>query len=186
MIRQGRRFARWPLRWTGIPSIAVAIACSLLGASPPADAANSGFVHAQDARFVLNGSPFYFVGTNAFFLYVSTAGGDRSMTDQTMAMANQLGFSVLRTWAFNDGQLDSWPRQPSPGLYTEASFQALDYVLAQADAHGVRLILSLVNRNPEFGGMQQYVSWCAPGESILAFYSNAGCRQTYRDYVSYV
>jgi mannan endo-1,4-beta-mannosidase len=163
-----------------------AITGSVLGAPSTVQAANSGFVRTQGARFVLNGSPFYFVGTNAFFMMVMTASGSHAHTDQTLAMANQLGFSVLRTWAFYDGGGDGLALQPSPGVYNEAAFQALDYVLHQADQHGVRLILSLVNGPPEFGGMNQYVGWCAPGQSRLAFYTNGTCRQIYQDFVRHL
>jgi mannan endo-1,4-beta-mannosidase len=162
------------------------IAASLVGmiATPGlAAAGNVGFVQADGTRFALNSAPFYFVGTNAFWMYVSAAWGDRSMTDETMNMANQLGFTVLRTWAFYDGGTDGLALQPSAGVYSEANLQALDYVLDQADRHGVRLLLSLVNGPPDFGGMDQYVRWCAPGQSRLAFYTNATCRQIYQNYV---
>jgi hypothetical protein len=34
--------------------------------------------------------------------------------------------------------------------------------------------------------MAQYVAWCAPGQSLLAFYTQAPCRQLYQAYVTYV
>lgn len=37
--------------------------------------------------------------------------------------------------------------------------QALDFVVAEAGKHGVRLLLSLVNNLPEYGGKSRYVQW---------------------------
>src|SRR5262249_28111501 len=150
------------------------------------EAGNVGFVRSQAAQFTLGGVPFYFAGTNAYYLMVTAALGSTAQTTETMTLGNQLGFTVLRIWAFNDGGQDGPPLQSSPGVFNEAGFPALHYVLDQADHAGVRLILALVNGPVEYGGMQQYVQWCAPGEGRLAFYTNGTCRQMYRSYVSYV
>lgn len=37
--------------------------------------------------------------------------------------------------------------------------QALDFVVAEARKHGVRLLLTLVNNLPEYGGKSRYVQW---------------------------
>jgi mannan endo-1,4-beta-mannosidase len=169
--------------------VALALAgLAMVGPGPDAaEAANTGFVRAQGTQFTLNGAPFYFAGTNAYYLMVSAAWGSPGYTDDTLAMASQLGFTVLRAWAFYDGGTDGLALQPSPGVYNEASFRALDYVLDQADRHGVRLLLPLVNGHPaDYGGTAQYVKWCASGSSLLAFYQNASCRQMYKNYVAYV
>jgi endo-1,4-beta-mannosidase len=39
------------------------------------------------------------------------------------------------------------------------SLQALDFVVAEAGKHGVRLLLTLVNNLPEYGGKSRYVQW---------------------------
>src|SRR5262249_54447744 len=144
----------------------------LAAGAGPGEAANAGFVRAQGGQFVLNGASFRFVGTNAYYLPASAAWGNPSLTDQTLALANQVGFSVIRTFAFNDSPGDSVALQPAPGVFNEAAFRALDYVLFKADQAGVRLILPLVNRWSAYGGMPQYVQWCNPGASDDTFYSN--------------
>jgi mannan endo-1,4-beta-mannosidase len=171
----------------GMTVACLAITSALAAFDPDrAEGANTGFVRTQGTQFTLNGGPFYFTGTNAYYLMISAAWGATNYTDDTMTMANQLGFTVLRTWAFNDGATDGLALQPSPGVYNETNFRALDYVLDQADRHGVRLILALVNGPPDFGGVAQYVKWCAPGQTVLAFYNNASCRTLYQNYVRHV
>ena len=178
---------RWPesVRLT-VLALGLTVALLLALAPRPTEAANVGFVRAQGGQFVLDGAPFRFVGTNAYYLMVSAAWGDPSYTDQTMALATQLGFSVLRAWAFNDGSNNGPMLQPAPGVFDETAFRGLDYVLYKADQAGVRLILTLVNRWSDYGGMPKYVQWCSPGSPVDTFYSHPGCRQLYKNYVSYV
>ena len=38
-------------------------------------------------------------------------------------------------------------------------FQGLDFVVAEARKHGIRLILSLINNYDNLGGKAQYVNW---------------------------
>src|SRR2546429_9253430 len=74
---------------------AVAFGALLLAAAAPAQAANSGFVSASGGQFVLNGRPFYFVGSNAHYLVPPPTWGATNSTDETMTMAQSLGFTVL-------------------------------------------------------------------------------------------
>lgn len=157
---------------------------SWTGATEPG---NTGFVRTQGGRFVLNGAPFYFVGNNAYYLMSMTASGSRTTVEETMQAGNELNFTVLRTWAFADGTTYGPALQPSPRVYGETTFQALDYVLYRADQSGIRLILPLVNGHDQYGGVRQYVEWCAPsGSGRQAFFTLSGCRQIYKDYVAYV
>ena len=165
---------------------AVAFGALLLATAAPAQAANSGFVSASGGQFVLNGRPFYFVGSNAYYLVPAATWGATNYTDETMTMAQSLGFTVFRAWGFFDDPGQATALQSGPGVYNEASFRAMDYVLYKADQAGVRLIISLVNYWGDFGGMPQYVRWCSPGSSTDAFYSNASCRQLYKNYVSHL
>lgn len=104
-----------------------------------------------------------------------------------MAAAKALGFRILRTWGFKDGAPEGGASlQPRARTYDEEAFRAMDYVLYQADRAGVRLLISLVNNGPEYGGRPQNVEWCAPGQPLDAFYTEPACRQLDRDYVRHV
>ena len=168
------------------PAVALGALGLVTGFAGHADAANVGLVSARGGQFVLNGAPFRFVGTNAYFLTTATASGAAVDVDQMLAMANDLGFTVMRTSAFADGTSTGPALQPAPGVYSEEGFRALDYVLYKADLAGVRLILTLVNYWTPFGGMPQYVAWCAPGAPVDAFYTDPGCRDLYRRYVAHM
>lgn len=75
---------------------------------------------------------------------------------QVMDETRAAGLSVLRTWAFCDGS--EWNAlQPAPGEWDERVFAALDWVVAQAGARGLRLIFALTNYWAAYGGIKQYV-----------------------------
>jgi mannan endo-1,4-beta-mannosidase len=63
--------------------------------------------------------------------------------------------------------------------------QGLDYVVAMAPRYGIRLILTLTNFPPGYGGMEQYVHWFN-GSSILEFYTNPDIVAAFRQYVQTV
>ena len=60
-------------------------------------------------------------------------------------------------------------------------------MIYKAQSNGVRLLLSLVNNWKDFGGRAKYISWAqAAGENVTTdddFYTNAVCRQFYKDHV---
>lgn len=56
------------------------------------------------------------------------------------------------------------------------SFQGLDYVVATAGQHGMRVILTLTNYLPAYGGAQQWVNWYGGG-TITDFWQRSDIRQ---------
>ena len=56
--------------------------------------------------------------------------------------------------------------------------QGLDYVVTQAAAHGMRLVLTLTNYLAAYGGVQQYVNWYGGG-TITDFWQRSDIRQAW-------
>uniref|UniRef100_A0A0D3GFU3 mannan endo-1,4-beta-mannosidase n=1 Tax=Oryza barthii TaxID=65489 RepID=A0A0D3GFU3_9ORYZ len=78
--------------------------------------------------------------------------------------------------------------QISPGRFSEAVFQVLDYVIYEARRNHIRLILCLVNNLDNLGGKAQYVQWAqAAGANVTnstdSFYSHPTIKRYYKDYV---
>lgn len=119
------------------------------------------FVGRSGTALSVNGRAFRFLGGNAYFLGADAARGDTDAVRNVFAMARGLGMTVVRTWGFHDGadSLDTAVIQHGPGKFNERALRGLDYVLLQAQRHGIRLLLPLVNGWDDYGGMNQYVRW---------------------------
>ncbi|HEV8675082.1 MAG TPA: cellulase family glycosylhydrolase [Methylomirabilota bacterium] len=197
----GRALAHGPCRTVPLP-----VACS--GAI-----GNLAYVTAQGSGFVQGVSPFRFVGTNAYFIFDAASYGSDAHVWEMMHLANDLGFTVLRTWGFmnagvsgNDGTLNQRLLQPLPWVYNDGGahtnpwtgqeyqtvrdeFRHLDYVLATANTHQVKLILTLGNNWKEYGGIDQYLKWCPCGVSSpqpVHFYTHPDCIALYKGYITQV
>ncbi len=127
----------------------------------PGRAQISSFVHRSGASLQLDGRPFYFLGTNAYYLLEEQARGDTPLVRSLFATARGLGMNVVRTWAFFDSFDSTNPAviQFRPGVFNEHALRALDAVLYEAHQDGIRLLLPLVNNWDDYGGMNQYVRW---------------------------
>ncbi|KAI4314825.1 hypothetical protein L6164_027693 [Bauhinia variegata] len=120
--------------------------------------AGDGFVRTRGIHFLLNGSPYYTNGFNAYWLmYVASDPSQRFKVSAAFREATSHGLTVARTWAFSDGGYR--PLQYSPGSYNEQMFKGLDFVVSEARRYGIKLILSFVNNYDSFGGKKQYVNW---------------------------
>ncbi|QDZ22797.1 glycoside hydrolase [Chloropicon primus] len=146
---------------------------------------DAGFVHRQGSHlYDARGNPFFIVGTNSYYLLEHASESEswlkRSIVDETFEAARNLGLNTVRTWAFYDGKL-----QTSPGVYDENWLDALDYVVARAGEHGLKLVLTLTNYWDAYGGMEEYVKWAndaneTAGLSITEFYTSEAIRDMYR------
>ncbi|XP_022962779.1 mannan endo-1,4-beta-mannosidase 7 isoform X1 [Cucurbita moschata] len=183
-------------------------ALSLLLAILVHGVAGDGFVRTGGARFLLNGSPYYANGFNAYWLmYVASDPSQRSKVSAVFREASSHGLTVARTWAFSDGGYR--PLQYAPGNYNEQMFQVcfriqtvlcsffgliyvvlpqgLDFVVAEARRFGIKLILSLVNNYENFGGKKQYVNWArSKGQYLNSdddFFRNPVVKGFYKNHV---
>ncbi|XP_030523690.1 mannan endo-1,4-beta-mannosidase 7 [Rhodamnia argentea] len=148
--------------------------------------AGDGFVRARGIHFLLNGSPYYANGFNAYWLmYMASDPSQRHEVSAAFREASSHGLTVARTWAFSDGGYR--PLQYSPGSYNEQMFQGLDFVIAEARRYGIKLILSLVNDYENFGGKKQYVNWARSRGQYLTsdddFFRNAVVKGFYKNHV---
>uniref|UniRef100_J3L2L8 mannan endo-1,4-beta-mannosidase n=1 Tax=Oryza brachyantha TaxID=4533 RepID=J3L2L8_ORYBR len=149
-----------------------------------------GFVRAQGTRFVLNGSPYYANGFNAYWLMSMAADpSQRGKVTAALSEAAGHGLTVARTWAFSDGGGTN-ALQYSPGNYNENTFKGLDFVLSEARKYGIKVILSLVNSYDSFGGRKQYVNWArAQGQGIGSddeFFTNPVVKGFYKNHIKTV
>jgi len=136
-----------------------------------------GFVGAEDGRLLLDGRRFRFVGVNVYSLasfppgsgkyYCGLAHGDQDVADIMREVAG-MGGSVIRFsayQAFTEGGTD---------------FSRLDFVIAEARRHGLRLILTLENQWADCTrGGYKYADWYRSG--YLSPYG--GYRLSFVDYV---
>ncbi|KAE8681671.1 Mannan endo-1,4-beta-mannosidase 1 [Hibiscus syriacus] len=153
------------------------------------DVRGNGFVRTTGTKFVANGKPFYINGFNAYWLMVFASDtSTRSKVSDVFREASKYGMKVARTWAFNDG--DYKPLQTSPGSYNEDVFKGLDFVVAEANKHGIHLIMSLANNFKDYGGKDKYVQWAKQRGRNLRneddFFTDAVVREYYKNHVKAV
>ncbi|XVF73776.1 hypothetical protein PTKIN_Ptkin13bG0009100 [Pterospermum kingtungense] len=151
--------------------------------------ADDGFVKTKGVQLMLNGSPFYANGFNAYWLmYMASDSSQRSKVSTAFQQAKQHGLNIARTWAFSDG--GDRPLQYSPGSYNEQMFQGLDFVVSEAKRYGIKLVLSFVNNYDQFGGKKQYVNWARnEGQSIGSdddFFTNSVVKEYYKKHIQAV
>lgn len=80
------------------------------------------FIRSRGIHFMLNGSPFYANGFNAYWLmYQASDPSQRPKVSAAFRQAAARGLTVARTWAFSDGGYR--PLQYSPGSYNEQMFK---------------------------------------------------------------
>ncbi|KAK8655277.1 hypothetical protein V6N13_107865 [Hibiscus sabdariffa] len=145
------------------------------------------FVERNGTQFFLDGKPLYVNGWNSYWLMGhSVEENTRPKVSAMLQAGAKMGLTVCRTWAFNDGGYNAL--QISPGQFDERVFKALDYVIAEARKHGIRLLLSLVNNLQPYGGKTQYVNWAwqegiGLSSSNDSFFYDPSIRKYFKNYV---
>jgi len=151
--------------------------------------ADNGFVTTKGVHLMLNGSPYYANGFNAYWMmYVASDSSQRDKVSSAFQDAAKHGLRIARTWAFSDGGYR--PLQDSPGSYNEQMFQGLDFVISEAKKYDIKVVLSLVNNYDNFGGKKQYVDWAkGQGQSVTSeddFFSNSVVKGYYKNHIKTV
>jgi mannan endo-1,4-beta-mannosidase len=149
------------------PAPAAAAPASAPAAAPqPAPAPplpQSPFVRAHGTALVVDGKPLRFVGANLAVMHDEPW---RRRYQDTLAAAARDGLTVGRIWALGEGPVDAedWERKDrlfraGPDGWIEGAYLQLDRVLAEAHRRGLRLIITLANNWPDYGGVWQYLRW---------------------------
>lgn len=122
-----------------------------------------------DGLYLYEGSkPFRFLAANVYWLMAEASYGEsgRENVRAVLDRAVSLGVSVVRTWAFADGW--SAPKlQPRQGQFDPNVLAALDFVVAEAGARNLRLLLPLLNYWTDYGGVAVYERWRDQGTAAL-------------------
>lgn len=155
---------------------------------------NTDFVQIENGDFVLDGQPFRYAGTNAYYLpnYEKINSG---VVDRAMELFENTGVNVVRMWAFYDGYDCGYSQndpsenviQTAPGEYSEEALQDLDRVIAKGKERGVRFILPFINFWDELGGICQYNTWAGatdPSTNMEFFLNNEQTQKWYKEYIS--
>ena len=171
------------------------------------EAAEDGFVTAEDGKFKLDGSDFYYSGTNCYYLNFKPA----EDVDTLLEEASDMGLSVIRTWGHLDvgtmtdqvdeegvpvfeGSIDGGAKEGVYYQYFDAEknepvvnegemgLQKMDYVLAKAQEEDIKILLTFTNNWTPFGGMKQYLSWAGVDDQD-AFYTNEKIKGWYKNYI---
>jgi mannan endo-1,4-beta-mannosidase len=116
---------------------------------------------------MLDESLYYFVGVNfwqGMNLGVDGPTGDRNRLIEELDHLQEIGVTNLRVMASSEGP-DTEPFRMipplmiSPGVYNEAVFDGLDFLLAEIGKRDMYAVMVLGNYWQWSGGFAQYVSW---------------------------
>ena len=186
---------RWPALLAGLVAMA-----TVSVASVSASAAPSGFVTTSGGHFVLDGSTYRYGGTNNYYLgYQSNVD-----VDNALAAAQAANLTVERTWGFidigsTDGSMKTidgskngvyyqyWDPSTGAPAYNDGStgLEHLDYALADAKAHGLKVIVDLTNNWSQFGGIDQYNTWYnLPYHD--SFYTDSSAQTAFKNWISHL
>jgi mannan endo-1,4-beta-mannosidase len=174
--------------------VALTFAAGVALAQGVAPLDRAGFVCVQGRRFVVDGRPFRFVGTNAAIMHGAAR---RASAEAALDAIAHDGMRVVRIWALGEHAADgvTWAEdyafRMGPDVWVERSFVHLDRVLAAARARGLRVIVVLANRWGDYGGVPRYVAWAgltdATPEAMLArFFTDATVVTRYQQHLDRV
>ncbi|MBP1655749.1 MAG: mannanase [Bacteroidetes bacterium] len=167
---------------------------------------NAHFVRVQGNRFTIDGTPYYFAGTNMWYgCYIGSTGptGNRERLCRELDFLAAQGITNLRVLAASESShvrhAAEPPIQPAPGVVDEDLLRGLDFLLAEMADRDMRAVLYLNNFWEWSGGMAAYVAWMNKDggvdpadtsrpwsdfvEYAATFYAHERANAYYRDYI---
>ncbi|MCU4740633.1 fibronectin type III domain-containing protein [Natronoglomus mannanivorans] len=142
------------------------------------------FVETDGTQFVVDGEPIYFHGANNFWI-TDAYRGTEDRIDALFEQFEEMGINFLRTFVTCEGgDGDCYILEPYE--HSEGAFETLDYIVARAADHGIRLTLILADNWDHNGGIPQYVEWIDSADHHGDFYVDENARELYRWHVEEV
>lgn len=146
------------------------------------------FVTINKGHFEIEGTPYYFIGTNFWFgaiLGSQGEGGDRERLIRELDYLDSIGVNNLRILVGADGMDGTLTKvmptlQKAPGIYNDSIFDGLDFLLAEMGKRKMYAVLYFTNSWEWSGGYGQYLEWT--GHGIAPIPSKDGWN-TYIEYV---
>ena len=144
-----------------IGSLALAAALLLAAAGSSSAQTARPFVTRSGTKLLLAGKPFRFGGANIEWLGLAGYGpadpqGPRVPShyeiDDALATAQQLGATVVRSQTMGDSVGCAVCLEPERGVFNQAAFEPIDYALASARRHGIRIVATIVGDDAQDGG----------------------------------
>jgi hypothetical protein len=161
------------------------------------------FVKRCGTEFCYGDSTFYFAGTNVYDFFTFGNGYsdetdsaieagyiDKARIDAHMQRMANAGVSVVRLWLFSHEEWNGF--EPQEGVFHEAQFKLIDYVVESARKNHIFLIPTIENYWEAYGGIDKRLSWEGvqngqPGR--WRFFNRqvcSGCFDQYKNYARYV
>ena len=150
---------------------------------------NRSFVETSGTNFKLGGRPFYFQGTN-FFNIGALNGRSESDVYNALSQLAGRGIKVVRFWGFScRGALYGGSpiiENISNGniQYNEDALRRLDITLDAARSAGLKVILSMVNFEPEMCGMDWWVKKLTGDNDKHRFFFDGYIKSVFKKYVA--
>jgi mannan endo-1,4-beta-mannosidase len=175
------------------------------GKEPGKEKEGNGFVERNGPSLVLNGKPYYFIGSNywqgsllankAF----GKAGRERVKRELDFLAKNNVSNLRIVVGAEGSGPIDGSNRvgpslQPQKGKFSQDALEGLDYLLTEMGNRNMKAVLYLSNNWDWSGGFLQYLnwngllpdsvflrkmSWDEQCDQISRFYSCTSCKEDY-------
>ena len=193
------------LNRVGFVSLIFFIAAISLQAQP-------SFIKVDRGRFVENGKPYYFVGTNYWYGGLlglekdKKRGVERLRRELDFLKANGVTNLRLMAGAEGSGLINGVtrvgpPLQPEQGKFDDTVLDGLDLVLVEMAKRNMRAVIFLSNNWEWSGGFQQYLIWNGVISSewltkkptwdelrdlTAKFYSCKPCKDAYASQIAFV
>lgn len=144
----------------------------LFGACTSKSVTKDTFVKISHGRFVMNGQPYYYIGTNFWYgaiLGSEGCGGNRERLLKELDFMKSQGITNLRVLVGADGR-DGIATKAEPalqttaGVYNDTIFDGLDYLLSEMEKREMHAVLFLNNSWEWSGGYSQYLYWAGYGD----------------------
>jgi mannan endo-1,4-beta-mannosidase len=146
------------------------------------------YIKVQDTHFILEGKPYYFLGTNLWYgCYLGSTGrtGDRGRLIRELDRLKEIGVNNLRILGASESSSIQASIKPaiqiSPGVYDDSLLIGLDFLLAEMSKRDMHAVIFLNNFWTWSGGMSQYQNWFSG--SATTFYRNIEANIALKQYI---